>query len=122
MLPFLVAFGAMRDTALRSPVEDLQKFHLCCGVGPPCSQYCGPSSHGTLGELEGCDLMGVKDDSAGHCWEIHAVGMLEARTRVVCLCFWELSVLYLLLSSKQVREAAGHNVVPMLLPCTPVAR
>ena len=46
----LVAFGGMRDTALRSPVEDLQKFSLCYGVSPPCSQYCRPSFHGTLHE------------------------------------------------------------------------
>ena len=49
-LPSLVAFGGMRDTVLRSPVEGLQKFSLHHGASPSCSQDCRPSSRGTLRE------------------------------------------------------------------------
>lgn len=52
--------------------------------------------------LEGCYSMGVKDDCGVHCWENHALGVLEPRTQVVWVCFWELSVPSLPFSSKQV--------------------
>lgn len=63
VLPSLVAFGGMRDTALRSPVEDLQKFSLCYGLSPPCSEHCRPSSHGILREH-------IYRIEHVHCWAV----------------------------------------------------
>lgn len=47
VLPSLAAFGGMRDTAQRSLFE---KFRMCCGASPPCSQCGRTSSPGSLWE------------------------------------------------------------------------